>query len=309
MSTRFDICTLQDFKDFIDKPEATTGKDNVIESFITQASVQIETFIDRKIRARTIVEYHDGKGIDTVYLDQFPIISVTSIYDSSDRSYASTDLIDSDDYMVYNDTGEVRLDSGVFGNNKQNVKATYISGWDEFVITAGVNDALDWKDDAGAEINSTLTEGTYTADELATEIDTQLTADGANAYTVTHNKNNGKFYIATDSTSVQILSYDGANVATSCAPTLGFNTDANPTASDPLISDFGVLGIPQDLVSACVQLSLYIYNDSSLGKARAGLLKSVVGGGQSTGTTTEYIRGEIPNDIKRILTPYIRRMK
>lgn len=306
--SRFDLATLEDFKAFINKPEATVTKDDVISRFISRASSEIESYIKRKVRARTYVEYYDGKGWNTLFLNQFPIISVTSIYDSSDRAYATADLLDSDDYMVDKEVGEVRLDSGTFGKYKDNIKATYVAGYDEFIITAGVNDALDWKDDAGAEIESTLAAGTYTADTLCTQIDTQLTADGANAYTVTHNKNTGKFYISTDGTNVQVLSNTGSNVATSCAPTLGFNTDADPTAAAILSSDFGVLGIPEDLINACVNLTLYIYNDSELGATRAGLRKKTIGGNQSTGSTVEFIRGKMPEDIAGILETYIRRL-
>jgi len=99
------------------------------------------------------------------------------------------------------------------------------SGWGRFVISTGVNDAIDF-DEGGAEINATLTAGTYTADTLCTEIKTQLDAGGALTYTVDYDDANNKFVIS--ATGNFTLRWNtGTNKTTSVASTIGYSDSAD----------------------------------------------------------------------------------
>jgi hypothetical protein len=82
------------------------------------------------IRAfKEITEYHSGDGATGYFLtNEWPINSVTSLHDDTDRNYTSGYLIDTDDYVWYED-GLVRLDSGVFNGGQKNIKIIYTAGY------------------------------------------------------------------------------------------------------------------------------------------------------------------------------------
>lgn len=75
-----------------------------------------------------------------------------------------------------------------------------------YPINSNYNTLVFEEDGSGTDIVSTLTPGNYTASQLATEIKTQLDADGSNVYTVTYDANTFKYTISTDGTSLRITS-------------------------------------------------------------------------------------------------------
>ena len=77
-------------------------------------------------------EYYDGDNTDTLYLRAAPISSVTSIHidDSTPRDWSDTDdLIDSDEYLLYEEQGKVVLDGDVYVWGKRNVRVIYTAGY------------------------------------------------------------------------------------------------------------------------------------------------------------------------------------
>ena len=122
------LITLDNFKIYRGITGSTT-EDDRIKLLINSCSIQFESACKRKIISATYTEYHDGMGDDAIMLHQYPVTSVTSVYDDPDRDYESGDLVDSDDYMYDEDSGILRLEGGVFQNSKQNVKVTYVAGF------------------------------------------------------------------------------------------------------------------------------------------------------------------------------------
>jgi len=311
--SQFDLTTLEDFKDFIRKDSSNTDQDDVIKKMITKSSLRMESYCRRKFRARTLVDYYDGEGYDTLFVDDFPIISVTSLYDDSTRAWASTTLKAATDYAILSGEGEIKLlptavKGSTFAKGIQNIKLTYVAGYDEFVVTEDVNDAIDFKENSGAEKNATLDPGTYTANELATEIKTQMDDAGDYVYTVTHDKISGKFKIASTGTSLLLMCNTGTYAYKGAYDMLGWDTDNDATNTNPVEADFGVLGIPQDLVNACNLLTLRLYNDSGLGGDRFDLAKKDTTTGSSSGSTTEFVGGEMPPEVASILLKYLKEL-
>lgn len=118
--------------------------------------------------------------------------------------------------------------------------AVFAIGW-KVTITAGVNDAIDIKEDGGGEQNLTLSAGTYwalgadtTAGTLAKEIKDTLDAGaGGGTYAVTVGST-GLMTIAVSGAvaAVQILFSTGTNAATSCRYVTGFGAaDTSNAAS------------------------------------------------------------------------------
>jgi len=82
------------------------------------------------------------------------------------------------------------------------------------------NNKLDFEETSGVELTATLTSATYTLATLATEIETQLNATGANTYTVTVSDDD-KVTIAADS-DFSLLPQTGTNRLISILPILNF---------------------------------------------------------------------------------------
>jgi len=96
---------------------------------------------------------------------------------------------------------------------------------DTIVINA-TNNKIDFTETtAGTEITATLTQGTYSPSGLATEIKTQLDAEGASTYTVSYASSTRKFSITSDLGGgdglFSLLGASGTNVYVSSLPTFG----------------------------------------------------------------------------------------
>jgi hypothetical protein len=114
-----------------------------------------------------------------------------------------------------------------------------------FVIDSS-NNKIDFKESGGGgELTATLTSGTYTASTLAAEIDTQMEAAGAGAYTISYS--NGQFTISRPSGYLDLLFSSGTNVANSVHSSIGFATsdlsgsDSYTAASIALHTEEGVV--------------------------------------------------------------------
>lgn len=92
-----------------------------------------------------------------------------------------------------------------------------------FVITASVNDRLQYRDNGFVTRTCSLTPGTYTAQTLCDHIATVMSAF-ADTFAVTYSQfDSGKFRIVnTMGNDFQLLFASGSQVARSVAPTIGF---------------------------------------------------------------------------------------
>jgi len=107
-----------------------SGKDTQIGVMIPLVQSAIEQHCSRKFEdgATSRTEYFDGDGIiDTIWPTYYPIVSVTSLHDDTDRGYGSGYLVDTDDYLFYD--SRVELDGIVFNKGKKNIKLVYVAGY------------------------------------------------------------------------------------------------------------------------------------------------------------------------------------
>ena len=99
----------------------------------------------------------------------------------------------------------------------------------KFVIQTGVNQDIDFSD--GVVRSATVTAGTYTSTTLATEIQTQMDAASTDTITCTYSTTTGKWTIASDGGTFELLWDTGASSATSIGAAIGFDTSADDTGS------------------------------------------------------------------------------
>lgn len=158
----YDLITVAELRD--DYLRLTgSGADTQIQGAITRASSLIEQALCREIVSRgTIVEYHtlgcERQKPHELYLLEWPIIAVASVYEDSSRVYAATELLTADvDYIVVKRAAKLlRLSSSTGGAAWWNgdfraVKVTYTAGYATATVPQPIKDvalelsALLWK--------------------------------------------------------------------------------------------------------------------------------------------------------------------
>lgn len=298
------LTSLQSFKTF-GKLGTGTDFDGYISQMIAAISDRIEQYTRRKLRGRTYTEYHDGKGYTNVYTKQRPIISVTSLYDDLAHVWGTGTLIATANYIILQDKGIIQLYSGIFATGVQNLKLTYIAGYNEYQIIVNVNDSINFKESgSGSELTATLVAGEYIISDFITHIKAQMEDVGTKTYTVTYSYTTGKITIATSGVFLSLLWLTGANTAKSVGQLLGFDTSADSTESTSYTADNSSLGIPMDLELAANILMWRAWKESPYGNSRFDL-KSKMVSGERAGTTT-YVGGEMPPEVVSILSKYRR---
>lgn len=93
-----------------------------------------------------------------------------------------------------------------------------------FKITA-TNNKLDFSD--GSTQLATITPGTYSTSELASEIKQQMDSVSVDNFTVSYSSTTGKWSIASSGATFTLKRATGANLAQSFFPVIGFGTDAD----------------------------------------------------------------------------------
>jgi len=127
-----DLTTLANVKAWIKEPG--TGLDALISDLISRVSKQIKVYCERDILSTTYTEYYNGRGTNSLMLNQYPVTAITSINDDLDRNFTSETLIDSDDIIFNSGTdkakaGIVYLDGLNFSCGRNNIKVVYVAGY------------------------------------------------------------------------------------------------------------------------------------------------------------------------------------
>lgn len=109
---------------------------------------------------------------------------------------------------------------------------------DSITITSGVNDDLDWLEDA-TTLAAVLTATSYAPSALAAHVQTQMRAQGAAQTTVTYNAGTRKITIANTSPSTFTLKWStGASTVNTCGRALGFDVSADDSGAASYISNY-----------------------------------------------------------------------
>jgi len=104
-----------------------------------------------------------------------------------------------------------------------------------YIIIDDENDKIDFEETVATELTATLTKGSYLPADLATEVDTQLTAAGASAFTVTFSADTRKFTLTSDlaggGSTFKLLGATGTNAGRSALIPLGYDHEDRATAA------------------------------------------------------------------------------
>ena len=101
-------------------------------NLINRISARMETYCSRKFKVREYTEYQDGDGSPNVFTNQYPITTVSELWDDTEVLFTSiNDQISSSDFLIYSEEGNIRLynDETIFSKGHQNIKIIYSGGY------------------------------------------------------------------------------------------------------------------------------------------------------------------------------------
>ncbi len=128
---QYALVTLDEAKGFVKVPLSETGDDSLLENFINECTHLIESYCNRKFKEREFTDQVTGSGTKDLIPRQFPVISITELYDDTSRAFATP--IDSANYMIAkNEKGEgyaVERFDAYFARGQRNVKLVYQAGY------------------------------------------------------------------------------------------------------------------------------------------------------------------------------------
>ena len=135
------LTTLANVKAF--KGGSGGERDGELTRLIAAVGAFVAAYCRRTFETATVTEYHNGRsGQRRLLLRQPPITSITSIHDDVDRSYGSTTLIASTDYVITDAAaGLVDFDGGSLQEGLSNIKVIYVGGYAATAIPADLEQA------------------------------------------------------------------------------------------------------------------------------------------------------------------------
>lgn len=129
------LITLDEYKEYkgINSPD----RDDMIEALITRTSDFIKRFTNKTFIDYAYVnkiEYHDGKDLESVLLEEPPILSVASVKTSTDGGVTQTTLVENTDFFVEKGIAQIISNdaSGTFtylGVGFHSLEVTYKGGY------------------------------------------------------------------------------------------------------------------------------------------------------------------------------------
>ena len=98
------LATVQELKDELSSPPASTRLDVLLENLLNRATSIIEQYTYRRLifRGSDYVEYHSipRDSLFEIYTLDYPIISITDLREDVSLAYGTTSIIDAASYVV-----------------------------------------------------------------------------------------------------------------------------------------------------------------------------------------------------------------
>lgn len=120
------LTTISGVKTFIGL--ATTSDNSLLEDLVDSVSALFETYCDRQFLSREYTEYQDGKDVDILFTDQYPVTSITSIHDDREWAWGSATEVSSSSYRASSDGRSIVFKDTYLLDYYQNIKIIYTAG-------------------------------------------------------------------------------------------------------------------------------------------------------------------------------------
>lgn len=123
------IISLADLELRLGKTITGTDSESLYTSLISVVQDKVENICNRKFEEAEYTEKYNGSGDYDLLLNNYPIISITSIQ-NIDVDGDIIETFDSTDYVINNKEGSVYY-SGSFPSGRYNIKVVYTAGYSE----------------------------------------------------------------------------------------------------------------------------------------------------------------------------------
>jgi len=124
------IIKLEEFTEYLgDEGSTVYGR---YEAIINAVSHLFNTYTKRKLKSRSLTEYYDGNGKSEMYVDNYPIVSVSTnigIYVDTSRSYSTSTVVSSSNIIIDSEEGKIRLANTSFSAGAHSIKIVYTAGY------------------------------------------------------------------------------------------------------------------------------------------------------------------------------------
>lgn len=257
------MITLFDIKSYLKID--SSDYDTILGSCINSTQSRIENYCNRSFAYKTYTEYQDGNGLNTLYVNGYPVKSVSTLqyYDTTDYTYK--DIIDG--------TGDTILNSLAIKNDKLILRRSYLFPLNELepdnikiVYTAG------YKCLTGTGTIS-ITIGTKTVTGVNTLFTTELEAG--------------------DKIQCEGQTLEVAAITNNTSLTVLDNANTSITSKN-----YRIKTVPSDLEQVALEMTALSFYDSPQGKGRLGIAAENVGSQASQSFTFKEV------DWKIILDKY-----
>ncbi|MCK9324719.1 MAG: hypothetical protein M0P69_04405 [Bacteroidales bacterium] len=131
-ATGSELTTYANVKEALGGDDSIDNDEDMIDNLIARVSDEVEDYCRRSFHAADYTEYYDGDNTDVLLMRNYPVNSVTSIHDDTDRVFGSDTAIDSGDIIIeatHKDKDRIRLDDDFFSKGVQNIKVVYNAGY------------------------------------------------------------------------------------------------------------------------------------------------------------------------------------
>lgn len=129
---------------FCQQRDLSTDNQNVLKDIINSISQAIRDYCGHSIEEETLTEYYDGHGERLLILNNYPIVSVTSVTRYKDDTARTQVVVASGEYRIDSVSGELIMDpinyvdSAVWVKGELNYKIVFKSGY----ATANIPESL-----------------------------------------------------------------------------------------------------------------------------------------------------------------------
>lgn len=131
MADATEYLSLADLKTYLQITTTDAARDALLTAIKTAVEKRISNLVRHDLLAATYTEYYDGDGSDTLLLEHYPVITLTSIHDDTDRAFGSStaktayEIADARNY----EKGILELYDEVFDDGQKNIKVVYKAGY------------------------------------------------------------------------------------------------------------------------------------------------------------------------------------
>lgn len=120
------LCTLADVKTY--NGISTSTYDTLIETLIDRVSKQFEMDCDRVFISANYTQYYDGNKTSYLFVSQYPITTVSGVWDDTNWEWGSSTQISGIDYRVA-DNNHIVFNTTILTEGDQNIKVAYTAGY------------------------------------------------------------------------------------------------------------------------------------------------------------------------------------